>query len=380
MTEPQRLKDYFGPDLAHELAARLQAVYPALDAPAFTGQIIPQLAALELKGRVHLIAATLHAHLPADYPAALAVLHGILGPELPGETGMFEQGFFLMPVAAFVETYGPDQPAQFEQSMHMLSELTKRHTAEFAIRPFLLRDPERTFARLHQWASDPSSHVRRLVSEGCRPRLPWAARIPALLHDPTPIFALLEKLKHDSSVFVRKSVANNLNDITKDHPDQVLALLRRWNAASDQQGADAAAVAWITRHALRTLVKQGHPAALRLLAVEAPRVKVLRFALEPETLHLGGTLTLALELESSSDQPQELVIDYIVHLVRGNGKTQPRVFKLKTCTLPGRGRLLLTKRQNVQPVTTRRYYSGLHRVEVQVNGEILASDEFALVV
>ncbi|NJO05390.1 MAG: DNA alkylation repair protein [Chloroflexaceae bacterium] len=372
MSETPKFKDYFGIALAHRLAGDLQAQSPCFDAPRFVERIAANVDPLELKGRVALFSTALREHLPPTYPEALDVLAGILGPELPAEAGMFDLGFHLMPVAHFVEVYGSTEPDHFERSLQMINAITRRHTGEFAIRPYLIHYPDRTLPVLRQWASDPNTHVRRLVSEGSRPRLPWASQIPAFIKDPSPIFALLELLKDDPSPYVRKSVANNLNDITKDHPEQVLAVVARWQTDASPERR------WIIRHALRTLIKRGDPAALQVLTIDRPQVALVQFSIAPATLQLGESLMLDCTLQSTAAHAQNLVIDYVVHHVRANGSTGPKVFKLRNVTIGGGEQITIQKRHPMRLITTRRYYPGLHRIELQVNGEIVGEAAFTL--
>jgi 3-methyladenine DNA glycosylase AlkC len=370
MAETKPFKEYFGLELAERLGAELRAADPEFDRDAFVAQVAAQVESLELKDRVALIAAALHDHLPPDYPQALARLLTLLGPELPDESGMFELGYHLMPVAQFVEQYGLDD---FEQSMAALYEITKRHTAEFAIRPFLERHPTQTLDTLSLWAGDPNPHVRRLVSEGTRPRLPWAGRLSAFIVDPGPVLSLLERLKTDPSAYVRKSVANNLNDISKDNPDVVLATLRDWNA---RPSAD---IRWITSHALRTLVKQGNSEALALLGFEPPRVRLAQLNVTPETVRIGEAARFTFALHSDSEQPQKLLVDYLLHFASANGKPRAKVFKLKQLTLPAGQHVDLEKTHSFKQVTVRRYYPGRHRVEIQINGHIAGGTDFMVV-
>jgi len=205
--------------------------------------------------------------------------------------------------------------------------------------------------------------VRRLASEGCRPRLPWGIALPAFQDDPSPILPILERLKLDPSESVRRSVANNLNDIAKDTPDVVIGLLRRWQTHDTQE------MRWIIDRALRTLVKKGNPEALELLGYPAsPEVEVRNLAVGPETVPMGGEVTFSFEIESRGQTPQNLMIDYVVHLMRANGQLTPKVFKLTRRTLAPGETVRIAKKHSFRPVTTRKYYPGEHAIEVQVNG------------
>ena len=370
MSERQPFKMMIGVQVAEDLARRIGVVFPPFAAESFVAQVAATVEGRELKQRIAAVAAAPRAYLPASYPEALQILVAILEPERPPEDGALGSGFALAPLAAFVEAYGLDH---VEESLAALNAITRRDTAEFAIRPFLMRYPDHTLAVLRRWAHDPSSHVRRLVSEGTRTRLPWAARLPAFQRDPTPVLDLLERLKDDPSSYVRRSVANNLNDITKDHPSLALATLERWSAGASQERR------WIMRHALRGLVKQGHPDALRLLGVGQPQVRLREIQVEPRTLRIGESLTLAVELESMDTESQQLVVDYTMQFAGAGHRPRAKVFKLRTLTLAGGATVRLTRRHSFKPVTVRRYYGGRHRVELQVNGVRLGGVDFMLV-
>ena len=369
MSETYALKLYYNPELAQALGEQIQNAYAPFNTAAFVAEIAVGVDELEFKDRIALFSSAMHRQLPAAFPQAWAILQQLLGDELPEEEGMFSEGFALWPLAHFIEVYGLND---FDIAMAAMYDITKRHTAEFAIRPFLQRYPERTLAVLQKWVSDESPHVRRLVSEGTRPRLPWAGRLDAFVADPTPTLALLEHLKDDPSAFVRKSVANHLNDITKDHPQLVLDTFTRW-----REGAGPERL-WIIRHALRTLIKKGNPTALALLGFNQPQVKLDNLRLEPERVRLGESLEFSFTLHSESDEIQNLIIDYLVHFVKANGQTNPKVFKLSTKALNGRESINIRKKHPLKPITTRRYYPGQHQIEIQVNGQILGGQQFWL--
>lgn len=303
-----------------------------------------------------------HRHLPPRFEDASRVLLDSLAPPLstPALSGM--EPFRYLPHVYFVAKYGLDD---FDTSMRLQYELTKRFTAEFSIRAFLVRYPEATLDRLHTWASDPDVHVRRLVSEGTRPRLPWAARLRAFQEDPRPVLALLERLKDDPERYVQRSVANNLNDIGKDHPELLVEVCRAWNEGTEDGRR------WIVRHALRSLVKKGHPAALDLLGVgRAAHVKVSEVRMLPAVPRVGKSLTFRFSLESLTKEHQEILVDYAVHFVKANGTTRPKVFKLKRLGLRAGETVELRGRISFRPMTTRTPYPGPHRIELLLNGAV----------
>ena len=370
-TENKRFKDYFDLALARRIAAQITAVYPKFAADDFVNQIAPQLEGLEMKARTVVFVQALHDHLPAAFADAWAVLEAALGKELSDEGGMFNDGWHLWPIAHFIEVYGLED---FDVGVQAMYEITKRHTAEFAIRPFLIHHQDEMLTILNEWVTDDNPHVRRLVSEGTRPRLPWAGRLTQFIEDPSPTLALLEKLKDDPSEYVRRSVSNHLNDIAKDHPRVVIETCRRWW----QDGSPERR--WIVQRALRTLVKDGDPDALAVLGFGPPQVSLSKFSVSPNPLRLGDTLQLNFTLQSTAVSEQNVVIDFVIHFVKANGQTSGKVFKLKTAVLTPNQPLIITRNHPIRPITTRKYYPGTHHVEIQVNGQIVGERSFELVI
>jgi 3-methyladenine DNA glycosylase AlkC len=363
-----KLKDLYDESSVSVLAVAVQSQLPGLDEGAFLSRIFDDgWEDLELKQRARRISAVLHDFLPADYRAALDILRGAL--PVAGENWAI-----LMVFPDYVERYGLDD---WQASMPALEEFTQRMSAEFAIRPFIIRYPQRTMAQMLAWARHENAGVRRLASEGCRPRLPWGIRLPALQADPAPILPILERLKNDDSETVRRSVANNLNDITKDNPQVVLDLVEDWQATAS--GPDKAKIDWITAHALRGLVKQGDPRALELLGYPSqPAVAVSGLRVEPEALHVGDSLVFSFDIESLGDRPQSLMIDYVVHHVRANGQLSPKVFKLAKRTIRPGEVIHVSRKHSFAPVSTRRYYPGQHAIEPKINGHLYERKEFTL--
>ena len=365
------LRDVFNPTAVEQLADTIVRAWSAFDRAGFVATINSQLAHLSFGGRNALIRDTLRSYLPPAFPEAVQILLDALGPEIPDcELTGFDR-FTVMSQNDFVAAYGLEH---LDLSLRALYELTKRFTAEGAIRAFLQRYPEQTLARLAEWATDPNCHVRRLVSEGMRPRLPLAPRLRAFITDPRPVLALLELLKADPVLMVRRSVANNLNDIAKDHPDMVVATLARWKQAGDP-GTE-----WIIGHAARTLLKQGHTGALALLGYPAAtNISVASLQLNQTSVHLGEDLAFTVEIQSTADAPQNLMIDYVVHHRKANGKLAPKVFKLAKKRLGPRETLSMTKRHAFRLLSTRSYYPGRYALELQINGQRWGWQEFELV-
>jgi 3-methyladenine DNA glycosylase AlkC len=361
---PMLLKDMFNRQFVDALVAAIQREYPAFDREAFSERVFDAgWKARELKQRMRHITMRMHDSLPANYHAALDILQRAL-PSLSG------YGFEKMVFPDYVEAFGLDD---WEASIAALEKFTQRISAEFAIRSFINRQQDRTMAQMYDWAEHDHPGVRRLASEGCRPRLPWGMHLPALKADPAPILPILEQLKQDESESVRRSVANNLNDISKDHPDVVINVLRRW------QAHDTEPIRWITSHALRTLLKQGHPEALDLLGyLGDPAIDLRDLTVEPEVVPLGGMVTFSFEIQSLSDQSQDLMIDFVAHLIKANGKPSPKVFKLTKKTLKAGQAVQITKSFSFKAITTRRYYPGEQAIEPKINGKSFGRVTFVL--
>ncbi len=355
------LKHMFDAARYRRIADDLTAVAPRFDRACFLSVALDGLEERALMDRLRQTTLACDAALPDTYAEKLTALRA-LAPRI-------EHGFVSIFLADFVATHGL---AHFELSLDALKFFTRFGSSEFAIRAFLERDLDRTLAVMTTWAADPDEHVRRLASEGSRPRLPWGRRLPALVRDPSPTFPILAGLAADPSLYVRKSVANHLNDISKDHPERMLALVESWDRDNEH-------TAWIARHAARTLIKKGHPRALRLVGVNgAARVTVDAFSVAPRTIRLGDTITLAARLTSSAKQSQRLVIDYVVRYAKASGRASAKVFKWTEVTLAPGAPLALTKRQTIRDFSTRRHHAGRHPVDLQINGRIVASTVFTL--
>ncbi len=369
-------KNLLNPALVKAAGLHLQRVHPRFDAASFVQLGSTGLQALEMRARSLHICHALQSTLPARFEAAADIIEAALAPAPTGEnaeavTGLDGglRGWILWPVGEYVAQQGLPHP---ERALRVLHALTQRFTAEFAIRPFVVQHPQLTFATLARWCHDPSAHVRRLVSEGSRPRLPWGLRLQALVQDPAPTLPLLRALQDDTSEYVRRSVANHLNDIAKDHPGVLVQWLQDHlpDAPAPRQA--------LLRHACRTLVKAGHPQVLQAWGLGAPFKGQATLTVSPAALRLGGAVALQLTLQSSSQRVQPLVVDYAVHHVKANGSTSAKVFKGWKLQLPAGGTLQLAKQHAVKPITTRSYHAGWHAVQVQINGRVVAEAGFTL--
>ena len=354
------LKEIFNRERLSHFARETEAVWPEFDQKRFLRHATTGLDELGIMQRMRQTAISLHETLPQDFRKALPILK-----ELAPRIG---HNFAAITLSEFVALYGL---RHFDLSLDALKFFTRFGSSEFAIRHFFIADFDRTIAAMHRWTGDENEHVRRLASEGSRPRLPWSFHLKNLIADPSPTGPILERLKADPSLYVCKSVANHLNDIGKDHPDLLVERVSGWDL-SDRHAA------WIARHALRTLIKKGDARALALIGTTGKaEIKVEAFAVEPARIKLGERITTKARLTSMSKSPQRLVIDYAVHYPKKNGVTR-KVFKLRETELPPGAACELAISQTVKDFTTRKHNAGFHRVELMVNGEVLAEAGFHL--
>lgn len=367
--KPSAFKHQVNEGTARRLARALEEAYPAFDATGFVRQVRQQIAPLELKARIALLSHEMATRLPEDYPQALPIVLSTLGPELQDTKNVAADAFYHWVHGHFVETRGL---GHFGPSLAAMLEITKRSTAEFAVRPFLQADPERVLRFLRRCLRDPNPHVRRFVSEGTRSRLPWGMRLRAFQADPSAPLELLEALKNDESRYVRTSVANHLGDVAKDHPERVVATVARWIAEGGPHAP------WIAQRALRHLVKQGHAGALAVLgASRQTSVRSSKLSAAARRIHVGEQL--AFRFDVVARHAERVVIDYAIDYRLASGKLSRKVYKLKTLDLETEQRLELRKSHSFRPITTRRYHPGRHRLEIVVNGVAQCGLDFELV-
>jgi 3-methyladenine DNA glycosylase AlkC len=374
MAEP--FKNLINADTVRQTRQQLHRVWPGFDGARFEALALDGLEALELKARAQHLRNALEATLPGDFDAAVAIIEASLAPmrgdeELSalraGEQGL--AGWTVWPLADYVAQRGLDAP---ERALRTLQAITQRFTAEWAIRPFIVAHPALVFDTLQRWTRDASPHVRRLVSEGSRPRLPWGLQLKSLIADPSPTLPLLAALQDDASEYVRRSVANHLNDIAKDHP----ALVAEW---VERHLPDATAERRaLLKHASRTLIKRGDARVLKAWGLGRRFAGEVSLSVSPTRIAVGDAVTLTLKLHSTAKRAQKLAIDYAVHHVKADGGASAKVFKGWALDLAAGESRELVKRHSMRPVTTRRYHAGRHVVDLRINGEVRAEAHFDL--
>jgi len=368
-------KNLLSKEIIEGMAAHFQRQWSKFDAKGFVTAATKDLDTLELKARTERITDTMIEYFPADFEEAGEIMLASLGSPLDDNisAGTVDAkgiaGWAVTPLTHYVGLRGHDH---FDFSMTLFKEMTKRASSEFGIRFFLLESPAKTLSVLKTWTTDNNQHVRRLVSEGIRPRLPWAMNLPIFIKDPFPVIDLLERLKDDEEEYVRRSVANNLNDIAKDHPDVVAKIAAQWIKGASQERIK------LIRHACRTLVKNGHKKTLKVLGFKPPKIQKVSIDISTPEVVFGDALQFTMAICSDSNEDQSLMVDYIIHHQKANGRTSPKVFKWRTTTLPAKKTLTSTKKHIIKEITTRVYYPGVHTVEVMVNGVSVGAADFQL--
>jgi 3-methyladenine DNA glycosylase AlkC len=353
-------KDKFSPKFFDQFISIVKSSYSSFDEQQFLSFIYDrEWEKRELKQRIRHITKGIHETFPASFHSALEILRDI-APQCRG----IEYLFF----PDFVEMYGLEH---WEESMDALEQFTEYSSSEFAVRVFIMKDQDRMMQQMQEWSKHDNYHIRRLASEGCRPRLPWAMALTSLKKNPTPIIPILDQLKQDPSLYVRKSVANNLNDISKDHPEKVKQLVQEWSGGYPFTD-------WIIKHGCRGLLKKGDIESLRLFGYKEPSdISVHRLSLSSDQLSLGDTLTFSFDVRNESIQPQKLRIEYGIDYVKANGKHSRKIFQLSQKEYPT-GNVQVKRKHLFKDLTTRKHYSGSHGVSILVNGEEKANAQFML--
>ena len=355
------LKDqFFNLSFYTKLTKDLAEIYPKLEKESFFKDVKKNFKQLELMQRLDLVSDALKAHLPEKYPESLKIIYE-LAPKIDGFAGMA--------LPNFVQKYGLEN---FDLSLEALKFLTPFSSSEFAIRVYLKANFEKTLSEMEKWSEDENNHVRRLASEGSRPRLPWSFKLDKVIQNPKTTSKIIDALKSDKDLYVKKSVGNHLNDISKDHPEYLLDTLSTWNLKNKHTN-------WIVKRAIRTLVKAGHPRTFPLLGfTKNPKFVINNFQLSTNKVKLGEDLSFTFTINGLSTKKQHLNIDYLVYYQKKNGELSPKVFKLKEVILKPGVSTRITKKHRFEDFTTRKHYSGLHQIQLSINGNLQELYNFEL--
>lgn len=359
MAEP--LKNLYSKQFIQALANAVQHEYEPFAAQQFVKLVFDsQWDQRELKQRMRHITQSLHACLPITYQQQLNILLPV-APLFTGYTGT------IFP--DFVEVYGLQD---IKHSLGALEHFTQYSTSEFAVRPFIMNHTEHMLKQHLKWAKHPNHHVRRLASEGMRPRLPWAMALPMFKKDPIPLIQILEQLHQDPSEYVRKSVANCLNDISKDHPELVIQLVNKWKGISPETD-------WILKHASRGLLKQGHTQALAAFNLNhKAKARINQFKLSRQQIALGQKVSFGFTLANDEKKQTAFRVEYRIYFNKANGKPSGKIFQIGTYTLQAGEQLFIERKHAFVNLTTRKHYAGLHRIAIVVNGKELAEADCML--
>ncbi|MFW5851806.1 MAG: DNA alkylation repair protein [Bacteroidota bacterium] len=360
-----RLKDIFSEDFFAFFLHEFSAIYP-LDTKLFLNAVyVDSWAEKKLTDRIEHIAVSLHACLPFSYTGQIKILQKFCARTEQSLQSDWKLGYMFVP--KFIELYGLNE---FEVSMRAIEHITKCVSCEFAIRPFIMKYPQETLMHMYDWSNHSHQNVRRLSSEGCRPTLPWGKQIPQFMASPQMIMPILENLKTDSSVFVQKSVANNLNDISKDNPEYVLEICEKWKNTHP-------ITAKIIKYGLRTLLKQGNERALKLCGIVAStHVSVSDFVVHTADVTKNKPLQFSCSVHNSHSKPCMIRVEYRLHFVRKNNRYTHKNFFVHEHIYAAYETKKIIKTHSFQPRTTRVYYPGKHRVELIVNGRLCGKREF----
>ena len=356
------LKDVYTKEYINGLASAVLTHYSSFNETLFVESIFDQSwPEKELKARMLHIAEQLHRFIVLDYQDSLKVINKI-APNFTSYEGMF--------IPAFVELFGLNDR---KKSMDALAYITRFASAEFAVRPFIEKYPEEMLQTLLSWTESDNEHVRRLASEGCRPRLPWAMALPKFKKDPTSILPILEALKNDNSEYVRRSVANNLNDIAKDHPEVVTKLASKWLMNSQSIETKR-----LVKHACRSLLKQANPDALALFGFLPPKdIEVIELVVDKEVL-LGDTLHFSFQLKQVNALPlNRLRIEFAIDFMKKSGIQARKIFQISESVIDKKTKTI-SKSFSFKKISTRQYYCGKHTVAILVNGVELLNADFIL--
>lgn len=323
-----------------------------------------------LKYRANNIAEALVEFLPSDYKTSAEIIKSTFKPIKSNKNNWSD--FFFMPYAIYVEKKGC-KIEHLSISFDLLKAITMRFTSEFSLRTFLVNFPKATFTVMHEWARDENPNVRRLVSESCRPRLPWAKEIKSFKTNPNPCIELLQILRNDNSKYVQKSVANHMNDISKDNPNKALEVLSKWKKENNPN------TNWIVKHALRNELKKGTLDALKIEGYSlSPKIKISNFLLSQKKIKIGDSLKFSFTITNTGKITESLLIDYICFFMKFNNKIAPKTFKICVRKIKKDESVLIEKTHSFKLISTRKLYSGEHKIAVFINGKIICEKSFEL--
>lgn len=352
------LKDLYSPSFYKRLSDALAVVLPSFNKQRFISQIFTSdFNDKELKERMRHTTQVLHAYMPSDFKKTVILLERLI--EQLKKKGIPEDGLVYIFLPDYIEIYGLEE---YDVSVKAIETITQFVSCEFAVRPFIIKYGKKMMDQMKKWSLHENDKVRRLASEGSRPRLPWGMAIPFLKTDPSYILPILENLKNDPSEWVRRSVANNLNDIAKDHPDLVISLARKWKGISDETDA-------IIKHGSRTMLKKGHAEILTHYGLISKHIHISSFKIETPAVKMGENLVFSFLVTNQGRKKQTVRLEYGLYFRKANGQLTRKVFKISEKIYEPGIHVAVTRKQSFRKITTRVFYPGKHNLSVIVNGE-----------
>ncbi len=364
-------KNIYNQEFYNRFTEVISEVIPTFNPKQFLAEIFDDAwENRELKQRMRHTTETLHRQLSDNYEEDIVKILSFI--ELWNEKGIQvspNDGLAFIFLPDYVEQYGLDH---YQTSMNAMEIITVFTSCEFSVRPFIIKYPKESMAQMLAWSSHENLHVRRLASEGSRPRLPWAMAIPRLKKDPTPILPILEKLKNDPSEYVRRSVANNLNDIAKDNPKVVIQIAKQWKGISKETD-------WVVKHACRTLLKQGNLELMELFGFgKVDKIKLSKFKISTPTVKTGEYLEFSFDLTNTNKVTSKIRLEYGLYYQKANGSLSKKVFKISEKDYSAQTTTSITRRQSFKIITTRKFYVGKHQLSIIINGKELDKSDFEL--
>lgn len=366
MAEP--LKLVYSEAFIDKVIRSWSTVLPQLDANSVKDSIFSNgWEALELKERSSRISDVMGQVFPKDFKRAIPLLYDLM--EAMDKVASSKRGYAYYYIPEYVEKFGRQH---IDLALPLLERITQFISCEFAIRPFILDDEKKTMQQMLKWSKSSNTDVRRLSSEGCRSRLPWAMALPRFKKDASLILPILENLKADSSLYVRKSVANNLNDISKDHPQLALQIAQKWIGKHKN-------IDWVVKHAMRTLLKAGEPKAMELFGyANIKHIAFSNFKVHSKKVQFGEQLQFSFSIQNQSKKDVLVRLEYAIHFMKRNGKQAAKVFKISERPLAAQQQLDVVKKHAIKAISTRKYYPGEHFVSVIINGIAFEKQSFLL--
>lgn len=364
----EQLKSAYSKAFYSAFSEIVQKFQPEFDSTRFMNQIFDnEWENKELKQRMRHTTIVLNEHLLGDYEEQVESILKMIPTLRKEKIGSY--GFEFMFLADFIEIYGLET---YQTSINAIENITQFVSCEFAIRPFIIKYPEKVTTQLKRWSLHKNEHVRRLASEGSRPRLPWAIALPSFKKNPEPIIPILENLKNDSSEYVRRSVANSLNDISKDNPQTVINIAKKWKGVTKETDS-------LIKHACRTLLKQGNLEVMELFGFgKVDNIKITDFKIITPIVKIGGNLEFAFSIINKDQTTSKIRLEYGLYYQKANGSLSKKVFKISEKDYPKNSITKINRKQSFKIITTRKFHTGRHQVSIITNGKEFEKFDFTL--